>query len=60
MVKHAAKVILLMDSSKMNKQTLSHVCDLSSVHTLVTDSGIAAADRERLEKLGIRVEVVTK
>lgn len=60
MVKHAAKVILLMDSSKMNKQTLSHVCDLSSVHTLVTDSGIAEADRERLEKLGIRVEVVTK
>ena len=59
MVNHSDRVILLMDSSKMNKQTLSHVCDLDQLDILVTDDGLRAEDKVRLEKVGIRVDVVS-
>ena len=59
MVSHSDRVILLVDSSKMNKQTLSHVCGLDQLDVLVTDDGLRAEDRAQLEKVGVRVEVVS-
>jgi DeoR/GlpR family transcriptional regulator of sugar metabolism len=59
MVDHSDRVILVMDSSKMNKQTLSHVCGLDQLDVLVTDDGLRAEDRAQLEKVGVRVDVVS-
>jgi DeoR/GlpR family transcriptional regulator of sugar metabolism len=58
MVDHADRVILVMDSTKMNKQTFSHVCGIDQLDILVTDAGMRAEDRARLEQAGVQVEVV--
>ena len=43
----------------MNKQTLSHVCGLDQLDVLVTDDGLRAEDRAQLEKVGVRVDLVS-
>ena len=58
MVDHADRVILVMASTKMNKQTFSHVCGIDQLDILVTDAGMRAEDRARLEQAGVQVEVV--
>jgi DeoR/GlpR family transcriptional regulator of sugar metabolism len=55
MIKAAAKVILLADSSKFGKQSFASVGDIGVIHTLVTDSGIRPEQREMLERQKIEV-----
>lgn len=57
MIKSAKRIYLLADSSKIGKSSFAALGHLSSVHVLITDQGIRADDKERLEDLGI--EVVT-
>lgn len=40
MLRQAARSVLLMDSSKFGRKSLSRVCDLSEVDAIVTDPGI--------------------
>ena len=55
MVKQSKQVVIVADSSKMGMVSAAHVCPLTSVHTLVTDTGLPAAQRKQIEKLGVRV-----
>ncbi len=55
MISVAETVVLVMDSSKMNKHTLSTVAALNEIDVLVTDSGIANEDRLAIEHEGVKV-----
>ncbi|HMQ30572.1 MAG TPA: DeoR/GlpR family DNA-binding transcription regulator [Chloroflexaceae bacterium] len=55
MVRAARQIILLADSSKWGKPGFIKVVPLSAVHTVVSDAGLAPADRAALERLGVRV-----
>lgn len=57
MIEIADTVILVMDASKIGKRYLEVVTSLDAIDILVTDSRISDADRERLEKAGIRTIV---
>ncbi|MGE4288713.1 MAG: transcriptional repressor AgaR [Salinivirgaceae bacterium] len=55
MIEVAKEIIVVADSSKINRKSLSLICPLSNIHTLVTDSGISDADYKKLVDKGIKV-----
>ena len=57
--RQATEVIVLADSSKFNSDVTFLFLPLGAVHTIVTDQGIATADRTALQEKGIRVLVAT-
>jgi DeoR family fructose operon transcriptional repressor len=50
-------VVVLADSSKVGAEAPLRFADLSDVDLLVTDDGIADADRRALEQAGLEVVV---
>ena len=52
---NARQVIVLADSSKVNRDVLVLFLSLDQVHTVITDSGITPEDRAALEDKGIQV-----
>ncbi len=57
MMRVAKEVIIVTDSSKFNKRSLTKIADISAVHTIVTDSGIDAESVKKLEAQNINVMV---
>jgi DeoR/GlpR family transcriptional regulator of sugar metabolism len=57
MIKCATKVIVLADHSKFGRVAPLKVANLGSVHQIVTDDGIAEADRRAVESVGVEVLV---
>lgn len=57
MVKAASHVYLLADSTKIGRVSFSALGGVELVHTLITDSGISAADRDAFERRGVEVLV---
>lgn len=57
MVKAASRVYLLADSTKIGRVSFSALGGIELVHTLITDSGISAADRDAFERRGVEVLV---
>ena len=57
MVKAASHVYLLADSTKIGRVSFSSLGGVELVHTLITDSGISAADREAFKRRGVEVLV---
>lgn len=57
MIKAASRVVLLADSTKIGRISFSSLGKVDLVHTLITDAGIADADRARFEALGIVVKI---
>lgn len=57
MIEAAERVILVMDSSKMNCHTLATVSPLEAIHVLVTDAGLAAEDKATIEARGVEVVI---
>ncbi|HXA01426.1 MAG TPA: transcriptional repressor AgaR [Cytophagaceae bacterium] len=55
MIRISQEVIVVTDSSKFNKRSLTKIADITAVHTIVTDSGLTADLRKILEDQGIRV-----
>jgi DeoR/GlpR family transcriptional regulator of sugar metabolism len=55
MIKAAAQVILVADSSKIGKSSLTRLGALDLIHSFVTDSGISEADATAFERHGIEV-----
>ncbi|WP_028988501.1 DeoR/GlpR family DNA-binding transcription regulator [Thermicanus aegyptius] len=55
MMRAAEKVVLLADSSKFGKTTLTHVGEVGEVDILVTDEGLSVEDRNWLESNGVTV-----
>ena len=57
MVAVARRVVCLADSSKVDTESPVRFAELAEVDVLVTDDGIAAADRRALERAGLEVVV---
>lgn len=56
MIRAASRVIFCLDHTKLGRRSVAHLCELSSIDTLVTD---AAAPKELIDQLAGRgVEVV--
>ncbi len=58
MIKKAIEVILVADSSKFGKRSMSLIADVISVHQIITDKNIHEDDLKKLEELGIEVFLV--
>ena len=58
MIEAAEKKILVMDSSKMNCNTLATVGPVEMIDILVTDNGLGPADKEAIEARGVEVVIV--
>ncbi|GAA4367073.1 DeoR/GlpR family DNA-binding transcription regulator [Nocardioides caricicola] len=57
MVAAARRVVCLADSSKVGTESPIRFAELAEVDVVVTDAGIAAADRRDLERAGVQVVV---
>lgn len=54
----ARRAMLLADSSKFTDRSFCEICPIGTFSEVVTDSGIPAAEREALHRLGTKVTVV--
>lgn len=55
MIKQANKVIVLADSSKMQKKGFGKICELSEIDVLITDSSVDENFIMQLEEAGVEV-----
>ena len=55
MMRCAEEVVVVADHTKIGRQALSFLCELSAVDTLIVDSGLTAAQRELVEGAGARL-----
>ncbi len=55
MIEISREVIVVTDSSKFNKKSLTKIADITVIDTVVTDSGLPEASRKALEGNGIKV-----
>ncbi|AQX81395.1 alkaline phosphatase [Plantibacter flavus] len=58
MVRHAQRVIVVADGSKVGRVTLARMAELGQIHDLVTDSSADPDELERLAAADIAVHVV--
>jgi DeoR family transcriptional regulator of aga operon len=58
MIEVSREVIIVTDSSKFLRRSLAFICKIDSIHAVVTDTGISADDRKRLEDAGIELITV--
>lgn len=59
MVENAGEVILVADHTKFGRVTIGHVCDFSRIHTVITDDALPDRFAARIEKLGIKLHLVS-
>ena len=57
MIKSARKVFLMLDSSKIGKQALASIGDVSLVQTLITDDGITTEHKRWLAEKKIELVI---
>jgi DeoR/GlpR family transcriptional regulator of sugar metabolism len=57
MIRAAARVYLVADSTKINKPSFTRLGSLEVVHSFITDDGISDRDAQAFERLGIEVLV---
>ncbi|MEN2401671.1 DeoR/GlpR family DNA-binding transcription regulator [Flavobacterium sp. MC2016-06] len=60
MIEVAEKVIVLADSTKMNIRGFGKICNLNKIDVLITDDGIDADTKMKLEEIGINVIIAGK
>ena len=58
MAEQSQRKILLADSTKFGRAGFAHIMALPQVDMIITDSGLAAENRQLLEEKGIKVTVV--
>lgn len=58
MIECSDKVMILADSSKLNKKGFGKIASLDKIDYLITDEGILAEDKKNLEEMGL--SVITK
>jgi DeoR family transcriptional regulator of aga operon len=55
MIEVAREVIIVTDSSKFLRKSLAFICKPDRIDTVITDDGITADDKKRLEDAGVKV-----
>jgi DeoR family transcriptional regulator of aga operon len=58
MVKAAKRVVVVCDSTKFHRKSLSRIIPPSNVHCIITDKGLSEADAETLRGFGIDLILV--
>ena len=58
LIGQAEELIVMLASNKLTRRAPLICCPLARVHTVITDSGIGAPEREMLEGAGVRLEIV--
>lgn len=58
MVKISREVVLVVDSTKFNKRSMSRIAPLSSIHKIITDKKLSPEIEERLRSAGCGVILV--
>jgi DeoR family transcriptional regulator, aga operon transcriptional repressor len=58
MVSAARRTVLVCDSSKFGRRSLSHIIPMSLIQDVITDRGIPKSDLVALKKAGIAVKLV--
>lgn len=58
MVESAKRTVVVCDSSKFGRRSLSRIAPTSAVHHVITDSGISSKDLRKLREAQIKVVVV--
>ena len=58
MIRNSKEVIVVCDSSKFLRRSLAYICNITKIHCIITDEGIPAEDKKRLEDAGVRVIIV--
>jgi DeoR family transcriptional regulator, aga operon transcriptional repressor len=58
LLRAAARVAVVADSSKLGRRGFAKIGDLSLVSDLVTDSGASPADLDEISRTGVKVHVV--
>lgn len=59
MIRAARKVVLLLDSTKIGNRSFTTIANLTDIDVLVTDSGLPAEDKMRIEKSRIELHIVS-
>lgn len=57
MIAAARRVVLLADSGKFQPAAFCRICDVSDIHEMVTDAGIAPQDAQALRDAGVEVTI---
>jgi DeoR family transcriptional regulator of aga operon len=55
MIKIAKELIVITDSSKFDKRSLTKIVDIEAINTIITDSGISSSLKKMFEEKGITV-----
>jgi DeoR family transcriptional regulator of aga operon len=55
MISSAARAVVLADSSKFRHPAFCDVCAVTEVQCVITDSGLAEGERQRLVDAGVEV-----
>lgn len=58
MVEISRRTVVVCDSSKFGRRSLSLICPPSSVHQTITDNRISKTDLNALEEVGIKVTLI--
>ncbi|MCL5743658.1 MAG: DeoR/GlpR transcriptional regulator, partial [Acidobacteria bacterium] len=58
MIKISRRTVLVADSSKFGRRSLSQIAPLAAIHEVITDSKIPKADLNELAERGIKVTAV--
>jgi DeoR family transcriptional regulator, aga operon transcriptional repressor len=58
MTEIAKRTVVVCDSSKFGRRSLSHIAQPSSIHHVITDKSIPKADLQVLTNLGIEVTII--
>jgi DeoR family transcriptional regulator, fructose operon transcriptional repressor len=60
MMQAADEVIVVADSTKFGHASLSHMCELAAIQTLVVDQELSPQWRERIEQAGVRLIIANE
>jgi DeoR family transcriptional regulator, fructose operon transcriptional repressor len=58
LLRSAERVIVTVDHSKIGRATLCQTAPIDMIHTVVTDSGIRADQRQAFERAGVQMVIV--
>jgi DeoR family transcriptional regulator of aga operon len=58
MVKAASTVVTVCDSTKFNRQSLSKIVDVRSIHHVITDDRLPKGTADAIRKLNIQLTLV--
>lgn len=58
MINSAKKVVVVCDSTKFSRRSLSHISPISAIHHVITDTGLPDSIAQELKRLDIEVTLV--